>query len=817
MLTFFHSDMILAQTDLPNIEIVQMDVGKLPHGIAFNPSSNKIYVANEGSNDVSAIDGRTNRIVGTISIPSPVNIAINPNSSRIYVTSQNNSVFVIDGNNDRKIKNYTLDYPARLVGVNTKTNTVYVTHFDSPDITVIDENVQKVTKLKAEGGASDLAVDSSRNKVYLLIGDSLYVINGTHNKQIVYERRVGESPSRIAIDEKRNTVYVIFGAREEGGAKGARIGVIDESTNNSAVINSISMADTITVNSHTNMIYLSHSGSSSISIIDGRTNKVVKSGTLTEKPTNFIDADTNPDTSKLYLVDRISGTVFVIDESKNRTSSVPTIKVGKNPVDIDINPDTNRIYVANFGSYPGQLAHISVIDGSIDKVIANSTGGLQLSDIGVNPDPETNEILGYGDDSSPVFVIDGSTNQVNRSYTLGLEHLTDIGFDPKAHRIYVVSSGNNVVSVIDYNNNMITNVSVMESPSKIAVNRETSVVYLAYFESPIISVFDGAFKFTPNAILDEPPSDIAVNSRTDTLYVASSGSNTIYVMDPYISQDNNLTIRSTISVGENPTAIAVNPNTNKIYVTNLNSDSVSVIDGSIDKVIANISVGENPTAIAVNPNTNKIYVLDEDLEGVSVIDGRTNNVTTLVSFKVSPPEAGRISCNHKEISTNVPVRLNFRSGCKAVPNNGFIFTSWMENLGSNSTRTIKSSDGSNTIFGLFGDPFSGSAENGSLEITHYGNFVANFREAPSPIPEGVWITLLGIMLGTFMPSIIRWLNGWKQRRRFYQYMEELPSKYNNNRDIKIIDKEITELYAKGKINESQQKILKDKVSELGRR
>jgi hypothetical protein len=64
-----------------------------------------------------------------------------------------------------------------------------------------------------------------------------------------------------------------------------------------------------------------------------------------------------------------------------------------------------------------------------------------------------------------------------------------------------------------------------------------------------------------------------------------------------------------------------------------------------------------------------------------------------------------------------------------------------------------------------------------------------------------------------MPSIIRWLNGWKQRRRFYKYMEELPSKYNSNIDIKIIDQEITELYAKGKINESQHKMLKERAAE----
>ena len=35
-------------------------------------------------------------------------------------------------------------------------------------------------------------------------------------------------------------------------------------------------------------------------------------------------------------------------------------------------------------------------------------------------------------------------------------------------------------------------------------------------------------------------------------------------------------------------------------------------------------------------------------------------------------------------------------------------------------------------------------------------FVANFREAPPPVPDAIWIALFSILIGTFMPSIIRW-------------------------------------------------------------
>jgi len=77
--------------------------------------------------------------------------------------------------------------------------------------------------------------------------------------------------------------------------------------------------------------------------------------------------------------------------------------------------------------------------------------------------------------------------------------------------------------------------------------------------------------------------------------------------------------------------------------------------------------------------------------------------------------------------------------------------------------------------------------------TRYGNFTANFREAPSPIPREIWISLFGIMLGTFMSSVVLWLNGWRQRRNFYQYMKKLPSKCREVRTEKNRSRDHTEI------------------------
>ena len=70
-------------------------VGSNPRGVAYSPSNDRIYVANNGSNNVSVINS-TNTVVDTIVVGNnPVGVAYSPSNDRIYVanyTSNNVSI-----------------------------------------------------------------------------------------------------------------------------------------------------------------------------------------------------------------------------------------------------------------------------------------------------------------------------------------------------------------------------------------------------------------------------------------------------------------------------------------------------------------------------------------------------------------------------------------------------------------------------------------------------------------------------------------------------------------------------------------------------
>src|SRR4029077_20926347 len=72
--------------------------GNNPYAVAVNPVSNKIYVVNNYSNNVTVIDGATNATTTVGVGSSPLAVAVNPVTNKIYVANAyTNNISVIDG------------------------------------------------------------------------------------------------------------------------------------------------------------------------------------------------------------------------------------------------------------------------------------------------------------------------------------------------------------------------------------------------------------------------------------------------------------------------------------------------------------------------------------------------------------------------------------------------------------------------------------------------------------------------------------------------------------------------------------------------
>ena len=114
-------------------------VGNLPVAVAANLSTNTVYVANSSDNSVSVINGANNTVTSTVTVGShPYGVAVNPSTNTVYVANgSGNSVSVINGTNNTVTSTVTVGSNPQGVAVNPSTTTIYVTNFSDNSVTVI--------------------------------------------------------------------------------------------------------------------------------------------------------------------------------------------------------------------------------------------------------------------------------------------------------------------------------------------------------------------------------------------------------------------------------------------------------------------------------------------------------------------------------------------------------------------------------------------------------------------------------------------------------------------------------------------------------
>jgi YVTN family beta-propeller protein len=87
-------------------------VGTTPFAVAVNPVTNRVYSVNQGSSDVSVIDGATQSVITTISTGFfQTGIGVDPVDNRIYIgVSSIDEILVIDGNTETFVNSVILGF-----------------------------------------------------------------------------------------------------------------------------------------------------------------------------------------------------------------------------------------------------------------------------------------------------------------------------------------------------------------------------------------------------------------------------------------------------------------------------------------------------------------------------------------------------------------------------------------------------------------------------------------------------------------------------------------------------------------------------------
>ncbi|MGI0019304.1 MAG: YncE family protein [Nitrososphaera sp.] len=249
-------------------------VGEDPKDVAVNPKTNMVYVAN--FDNVAVIDGSTNTVVSKIPI-GDVNgwaIEVNPNSGKVYVAGHlSASILVLDASTNAVVATIHLNGRPTGIAINPETNTIYAASSDVMEIAVIDGATHKVIeRIERDGDFRRISMDPSSGLVYagnvqygtvdVIRNMSVDSFRKSYDAQIDYPQAIDVNPETGRVYVSDSDSVLVIGSDNDGHALLERVEV-----------GGIPMG--IAVNPETNMVYVANFDDDSISVIDGKTNKVI--------------------------------------------------------------------------------------------------------------------------------------------------------------------------------------------------------------------------------------------------------------------------------------------------------------------------------------------------------------------------------------------------------------------------------------------------------------------------------------------------------------------------------------------------------------
>lgn len=436
------------------------------------------------------------KVVATIPMNGVWDITVNPATNTVYVGDNDYHIQVINGSTNTVTDivttnqtSYNADCSTRNIAVNPLTNLIYTSNggcnynngqnVTRQSISVINSKTNAiVTVLNLPSPFAEpslpLAVNTKTNKIYVCTTLDLYVIDGTTNT-IVNNLSLGTGSQNVAVNPVTNMIYMTHDSTNT-------VSVINGSTDK--VISTLAVGTFptgVAVNPITNMIYVSNE-SGGVSVINGTKNIVMSTIPVGNGPTGIA---VNPVTNKIYVTNTNDNSVSVIDGKDNTV--LATMPIGNSPSFVDVNPTTNMIYVGNLISQS-----ISVIDGStpITSVAPSSPQNLSAtavsrSQIDLSWTAPSNNggspVVGYKIDrldgtigNSTMFTIVTNTDSNATAYN-------DTGLAPSVIYKYQVSAINSVGTSLPSNVASATTLNtVPSSPTNLAATGKKTHIDLSW-------------------------------------------------------------------------------------------------------------------------------------------------------------------------------------------------------------------------------------------------------------------------------------------------------------------------------------------------
>jgi YVTN family beta-propeller protein len=339
-------------------------------GYQFNPvftvksqrpelSTLLIYVTNEDSNNVSVINRQTDEVVSTVMVgkrPRGIATGLRRQHVRIYVAnSRSNSISVIDPTTNKTETEIPIRFGREPEGitvalVSPEKEFIFVTNYGSNTVSVVDTlTYQEMEKINVGNGPVAVAVDPPVETLLsakFLSFEDLNILRSYREKffNIYVANKNSKEVTVLRFDISRNRVIEIMNINVEW--------------------NPVALE----VDYQRGKVYVANYGFDNLSVIDivevikgNKTGAVSAISGVGHSNTGVV---ADPTLDRIYLLKEVPGEIMIIrppfeDQSpiKTITPIIGTVPVGSSPRALLLDPEARKLYVVNRGSHT-----VSVID-----------------------------------------------------------------------------------------------------------------------------------------------------------------------------------------------------------------------------------------------------------------------------------------------------------------------------------------------------------------------------------------------------------------------------------------------------------------------
>ncbi|MBI4670877.1 MAG: YncE family protein [Chloroflexi bacterium] len=601
-----------------------------PNQIAFNSAVQRLFVTQRDSNDVSAIDPNTLNVIAKYPVgKQPWGIAADPVSGQVYVANWGSSSISVLGGADGALLSTlhvpfvsppNVDRPA-LATYDAGLRRLYVMGWDTGNLYVVDMDTQTFQPLTIGFSALDVAVETDTHRVFMSTREdgNYHSADGAAADPNTMQAFAAKNlPGRLySIAVHPNTRHVFIAAVYNGRMlvyvthsqahdllQTLDLGIGDEDQGGQG----------LEINAVTNRVYLSQYATSSLIVIQDTPDAATPTPTSTA---TFAPTDTPPSTTTFTPTSTATfAATFTPTPTATATqppSALPyvltTFAVGTYPQSVTIDElhrfwglvamyDASRVVVFDVnsfsasesfytqGTHPKQILYAGSNRVHITNRDSNNYAGFAWMGPGENcwaPAGElpwgvaaTNDRVYVGNYGDPSW---GSVSvfhlQCSALTTIPLPNDRPALMTSTNGKVYVAGHWQGNLYVIDSNNNVRNPINVGAGAFGLAAHGAAARVYLTNRHDGRLYIIDAINDNVTNIInLPGKASAVASNYKTNHVFVVDAENDRVYVLDGATGA-----LLTTLPVGRQDAdhggqGIAVSLETNRVFVTNY-------VDGTI--------------------------------------------------------------------------------------------------------------------------------------------------------------------------------------------------------------------------------------------